>query len=34
MSDAQLEGQTDGAAAVSLVAGFPVTTQSVTQVKH
>lgn len=33
MSDGQLEGQTDGAAAVSLVAGFPATTQAVTQVQ-
>lgn len=33
VSDGQLEGQTDGAAAVSLVAGFPATTQTVTQVK-
>uniref|UniRef100_A0A3Q3XMX8 Upstream stimulatory factor 1 n=1 Tax=Mola mola TaxID=94237 RepID=A0A3Q3XMX8_MOLML len=31
VSDGQLEGQTDGAAAVSLVAGFPATTQTVTQ---
>lgn len=31
VSDGQLEGQTDGAAAVSLVAGFPATTQAVTQ---
>lgn len=34
VSDGQLEGQTDGAAAVSLVAGFPATTQTVTQVEH
>lgn len=33
VSDGQLEGQTDGAAAVSLVAGFPATTQAVTQVQ-
>lgn len=32
VADGQLEGQTDGAAAVSLVAGFPATTQTVTQV--
>uniref|UniRef100_A0A3P9PG67 Upstream stimulatory factor 1 n=1 Tax=Poecilia reticulata TaxID=8081 RepID=A0A3P9PG67_POERE len=31
VSDGQLEAQTDGAAAVSLVAGFPSTTQTVTQ---
>ncbi|KAM4590153.1 upstream stimulatory factor 1 isoform 2-T3 [Fundulus diaphanus] len=31
VSDGQLEAQTDGAAAVSLVAGFPATTQTVTQ---
>uniref|UniRef100_UPI0037E8BED6 upstream stimulatory factor 1 isoform X2 n=1 Tax=Semicossyphus pulcher TaxID=241346 RepID=UPI0037E8BED6 len=31
VSDGQLEGQTDGAAAVSLVTGFPATTQAVTQ---
>uniref|UniRef100_A0A1A8C3N5 Upstream stimulatory factor 1 n=1 Tax=Nothobranchius kadleci TaxID=1051664 RepID=A0A1A8C3N5_NOTKA len=31
VSDGQLEGQTDGAAAVSLVTGFPATTQGVTQ---
>ncbi|XP_069577581.1 upstream stimulatory factor 1 isoform X2 [Brachyistius frenatus] len=31
VSDGQLEGQADGAAAVSLVAGFPATTQTVTQ---
>ncbi|CAI5677572.1 unnamed protein product [Oreochromis niloticus] len=31
VADGQLEGQTDGAAAVSLVAGFPATTQTVTQ---
>ncbi|XP_037533290.1 upstream stimulatory factor 1 [Nematolebias whitei] len=31
VSDGQLEGQTDGAAAVNLVAGFPATTQTVTQ---
>ncbi|KAM9732743.1 upstream stimulatory factor 1 [Menidia menidia] len=31
VSDGQLEGQTDGGAAVSLVAGFPATTQAVTQ---
>ncbi|XP_071392315.1 upstream stimulatory factor 1, partial [Centroberyx affinis] len=31
VSDGQLEGQTDGAAAVSLVTGFPATTQTVTQ---
>ncbi|CAF87750.1 unnamed protein product, partial [Tetraodon nigroviridis] len=29
VSDGQLEGQTDGAAAVSLVAGFPATSQTV-----
>jgi len=33
VSDGQLEGQTDGGAAVSLVAGFPGTTQAVTQVR-
>lgn len=32
MSDGQLEAQSDGAAAVSLVAGFPATTQTITQV--
>lgn len=32
VADGQLEGQTDGAAAVSLVTGFPATTQTVTQV--
>ncbi|XP_054650711.1 upstream stimulatory factor 1 isoform X2 [Dunckerocampus dactyliophorus] len=31
VSDGQLEGQTDGAAAVSLVTGFPATTQAITQ---
>lgn len=31
VSDGQLETQTDGAAAVSLVAGFPATSQTVTQ---
>ncbi|XP_072310681.1 upstream stimulatory factor 1 isoform X4 [Eucyclogobius newberryi] len=31
VSDGQLEAQTDGAAAVSLVAGFPATSQTVTQ---
>ncbi|XP_072557167.1 upstream stimulatory factor 1 isoform X4 [Paramormyrops kingsleyae] len=31
VSDGQLEGQTDGAAAVSVVAGFPAATQAVTQ---
>lgn len=31
VSDGQLDGQTDGAAAVSLVTGFPATTQTVTQ---
>lgn len=31
VSDGQLEAQSDGAAAVSLVAGFPATTQTVTQ---
>ncbi|XP_038159075.1 upstream stimulatory factor 1 isoform X2 [Cyprinodon tularosa] len=31
VSDGQLEAQTDGAAAVSLVAGFPAATQTVTQ---
>lgn len=31
VSDGQLEGQTDGAAAVSLVAGFPATSQTVAQ---
>uniref|UniRef100_A0A3B5R6Q8 Upstream stimulatory factor 1 n=1 Tax=Xiphophorus maculatus TaxID=8083 RepID=A0A3B5R6Q8_XIPMA len=31
VSDGQLEAQTDGAAAVGLVAGFPATTQTVTQ---
>ncbi|XP_077398088.1 upstream stimulatory factor 1 isoform X2 [Festucalex cinctus] len=31
VSDGQLEGQTDGGAAVSLVTGFPATTQAVTQ---
>ncbi|KAK5905111.1 hypothetical protein CesoFtcFv8_006609, partial [Champsocephalus esox] len=31
VSDGQLEGQTDGAAAVSLVTGFPASTQAVTQ---
>ncbi|KAM9852982.1 upstream stimulatory factor 1 isoform 2-T3 [Aulostomus maculatus] len=31
VSDGQLEGQTDGAAGVSLVTGFPATTQTVTQ---
>lgn len=31
VADGQLEGQTDGAAAVSLVTGFPATTQTVTQ---
>lgn len=34
VSDGQLEGQTDGAAAVSLVAGFPATSQTVTQVEQ
>lgn len=33
VSDGQLEGQTDGAAAVSLVAGFPATSQTVAQVE-
>lgn len=33
VSDGQLEAQTDGAAAVSLVAGFPATSQTVTQVR-
>lgn len=33
VSDGQVEGQTDGAAAVSLVAGFPATSQTVTQVE-
>lgn len=33
VSDGQLEGQADGAAAVSLVTGFPATTQTVTQVE-
>lgn len=33
VSDGQLEGQTDGTAAVSLVAGFPATSQTVTQVE-
>lgn len=32
VSEGQLEGQTDGAAAVSLVAGFPAASQTVTQV--
>lgn len=32
VSDGQLEGQTDGAAAVSLVTGFPGAGQTVTQV--
>ncbi|CAJ1060585.1 upstream stimulatory factor 1 [Xyrichtys novacula] len=31
VSDSQLEAQTEGAAAVSLVTGFPATTQTVTQ---
>lgn len=31
VSDGQLEAQSDGAAAVSLVAGFPATTQTITQ---
>ncbi|XP_013878332.1 upstream stimulatory factor 1 [Austrofundulus limnaeus] len=31
VSDGQLEGQADGAAAVNLVAGFPAATQTVTQ---
>lgn len=34
VSDGQLEGQTDGGAAVSLVAGFPATSQTVTQVER
>lgn len=33
VSDGQLEGQTDGGAAVSLVAGFPAANQAVTQVR-
>ena len=32
VSDGQLEAQTDGTTAVSVVAGFPATTQPVTQV--
>ncbi|XP_067113146.1 upstream stimulatory factor 1-like [Osmerus mordax] len=31
VSDGQMEGQTDGAAAVSVVTGFPATSQAVTQ---
>lgn len=34
VSDGQLEGQTDGAAAVSLVTGFPAAGQTVTQVEY
>lgn len=33
VSDGQVDGQTDGASAVSVVTGFPATTQTVTQVQ-
>lgn len=34
LADGQLEAQTDGATAVSVVTGFPATTQPVTQVEN